>query len=48
MRVKITIGNWSGTIGTLEDKIPHSDWWNVSVSPDLRLALTEAEFIRLN
>jgi hypothetical protein len=44
MKVIIKIGNFKEVIGVLEDKIPNSDWFNVRISPNLRLALTEKEF----
>jgi len=48
MKVKITIGVWSNTIGALEGVIPNSNWFNVRVSPELRLALTLEEFVILD
>lgn len=44
MKVKILIGVWQNVIGVLEDKIPNSNWFNVRVSNNLRLALTLEEF----
>jgi len=45
MKVQITFGLWKGTIGTLEGAIPGTNWYNVRVSPELRLALTLEEFV---
>jgi len=43
-RVIITRGVWVNEIGILEDRIPGTDWFNVRLTPFLRLALTESEF----
>lgn len=48
MKVKILITKWAGTIGVLEDKIDGTNWYNVRVSSDLRLALTPDEFTIIN
>jgi hypothetical protein len=45
MKVRILIGFYAGQIGTLEDSIQGTNWFNVRVLPNLRLALTEAEFV---
>lgn len=44
MQVVILVPNWYGVIGILEDHIPNTDWWNVRINSDLRLALTQDEF----
>lgn len=44
MKVKILIGIFKDSVGILENKISNSSWYNVRVSPTLRLALTEEEF----
>lgn len=46
MKVKILVEKWFGCSGILESKIPFTDWYNVRVSPTLRLVLTEEEFCR--
>ncbi len=47
MKVKITIaGIWKDTIGVIEGfQIPGTKWFNVRVSPQLRLVLTMEEFV---
>jgi hypothetical protein len=44
VKVRILIGNWEGTVGTLLDAIPWTGWYNVRVTPTLRLALYRHEF----
>lgn len=44
MKVKLLVGCWLGTVGVVEDRIPGTEWFNVRVSPDLRLALKATEF----
>jgi hypothetical protein len=48
MLVRILVPHWAGTIGILEDKIDGTNWYNVRVSDDLRLALTPDEFVVSN
>lgn len=43
-RVVVLVGFWKGTLGKVEDKIPGTEWFNVRVSPDLRLVLYKNEF----
>lgn len=42
--VVVLIGAWNGTFGVLQGSIPGTDWYNVLVRPDLRLALRPGEF----
>lgn len=44
MSVIVRIGIWAGTAGRLEDIIRGTEWFNIRVSPKLRLALTKDEF----
>lgn len=44
MEVIILVPAWRGTVGRLEGAIPGTDWFNVRVAPDLRLALRRDEF----
>ena len=41
--VLITNGHFAGKLGTLLDRVPASDWYNVAID-GLRLALTLDEF----
>ncbi len=42
--VRLLAGDWRDTLGTLVDAVPGTDWYNVLVRPDLRLALRADEF----
>ena len=44
LQVKVLFGHYKDSFGILEEKLPGTEWFNVRVAPNLRLALTEQEF----